>query len=82
MPEMSIGAQIAVELQRNRELTAKLYLARGEIPPNDNASQHSMVEEPTSARPRPYEVYVNMPGVDNLFTGLGKRTPTGGFFTS
>jgi len=34
---LSLGAQIAVELQRNRELTAKLYFARGETPPNDNA---------------------------------------------
>jgi hypothetical protein len=34
---LSLGAQIAIELQRNRELTAKLYLARGETPPNDNA---------------------------------------------
>jgi len=35
--EPSLGAQLAIELQRNRDLTARLYLARGEIPPNDNA---------------------------------------------
>jgi hypothetical protein len=45
-------------------------------------SQHSALEEPMQERPRPHEVYANLPGVDNLFTGLGKRTPTGGFFTS
>eukprot|EP00962_Isochrysis_galbana_P040408 scaffold14625_cov125-Isochrysis_galbana.AAC.9 len=45
-------------------------------------SQHSAIEEPMHERPRPYEVYASLPGVDNLFTGLGKRTPSGGFFTS
>ena len=39
--------------------------------------------EPTDeARPRSWEVYAAMPGVDSLFSGLSKRTPTGGFFTS
>ena len=33
----SLDAQIAAELQRNRDLTYKLYVARGEVPPDDNA---------------------------------------------
>ena len=42
-----------------------------------------MMEEPAEEqRPRSWEVYAGMPGVDSLFSGLSKRTPTGGFFTS
>ena len=42
-----------------------------------------MMEEPDDdARPRSWETYAGMPGIDSLFSGLSKRTPTGGFFTS
>ena len=42
-----------------------------------------MMEEPgPDARQRSYEVYASMPGIDSLFSGLSKRTPTGGFFSS
>ena len=42
-----------------------------------------MMGEPNeSARQRSWEVYASMSGVDSLFSGLSKRTPTGGFFTS
>ena len=44
---------------------------------------HSMMGEPEEGvRPRSWEVYASMPGIDSLFSGLSKRTPTGGFFTS
>ncbi|KAG8466114.1 hypothetical protein KFE25_001870 [Diacronema lutheri] len=33
-------------------------------------------------RPYSQEVYVNQSGSDSLFTGLSKRTPIGGFFSS
>jgi hypothetical protein len=29
-----------------------------------------------------WEVYASLPGVDTLYTGVAKRTPSGGFFTS
>lgn len=41
-----------------------------------------MGEPPEGSRARSWEVYAAMPGVDSLFSGLSKRTPTGGFFTS
>ena len=41
-----------------------------------------MDEPPLDSRPRPWEVYAGMSGVDSLFSGLSKRTPSGGFFTS
>ena len=34
--EPSPAAQLAIELQRNRELTRVLYTLRGEAPPNDH----------------------------------------------
>ena len=34
--EASVAAQLAVELERNRELTRKLYTLRGEAPPNEH----------------------------------------------
>ena len=44
---------------------------------------HSMMGEPEEGvRPRSWEVYAGMPGIDSMFSGLSKRTPTGGFFTS
>ena len=44
---------------------------------------HSMMGEPHSEeRPRSWEVYAAMPGIDSLFSGASKRTPSGGFFTS
>ena len=80
---MSVDAQMAVELQRNRELTRMLYTMRGEAPPNEHGDDHSVMGEPNEeSRPRSWEVYAGMPGVDSLFSGLSKRTPTGGFFTS
>ena len=80
--EPSTAAQIAAELQRNRELTIKLYMARGEVPPDDAASDHSMCQEPGAGTRRPWEVYASMPGIDSLYSGLSKRTLSGGFFTS
>ena len=84
MPDTeSIAAQLAAELQKNRELTKKLYLLRGEPPPNDTGDDHSnMGEPPVESRPRSWEVYASMQGIDSLFTGLSKRTPCGAFFTS
>ncbi len=42
-----------------------------------------MMDEPEDgSRPRAWEVYASMHGVDSLFSGLSKRTPSGGFFTS
>eukprot|EP00965_Chrysotila_dentata_P004102 132596-Pleurochrysis_carterae.AAC.4 len=45
-------------------------------------SVHSMMREPKEGERRSYEVYTGMPGVDSLYSGLSKRTPNGGFFTS
>jgi hypothetical protein len=42
----STGAQIAMELQRNRELTNKLYTARGEVPPDDAACATASIRPP------------------------------------
>lgn len=79
----SLAAQLAIELQRNRELTKTLYTLRGEAPPNDHGDDHSMMGEPAAeSRQRSWEVYAGMPGCDNLFSGLSKRTPNGSFFTS
>ena len=36
---------------------------------------------PPNSIPTP-QVYAAMPGVDSLYSGLSKRTPTGGFFSS
>ena len=42
-----------------------------------------MMEEPDAdGRARSWEVYAAMPGIDSLYSGLSKRTPTGGFFSS
>lgn len=79
----SAAAQLAAELQRNRELTRVLYTLRGEAPPNDHGDEHSMAGEPVPGeRPRPWEVYSGLPGIDALYSGASKRTPTGGYFTS
>ena len=147
--EPSLGAQLAISLQRNRELTIKLYTMRNEAAPDDAAcapapaeaplkirrphawpstlsaaltcarlsvdpaiperpraaplrasegacrlrscpaslaprrSDHSCMPEPAAdARPKAWEVYAGMPGIDSLYTGLSKRTPNGGFFSS
>ena len=46
-------------------------------------SNHSMMDEPDAdGRARSWEVYAAMPGIDSLYSGLSKRTPTGGFFSS
>ena len=51
--------------------------------PFHRSDEHSMMGEPNDgARHRSWEVYASMSGVDSLFSGLSKRTPTGGFFTS
>ena len=79
----SVAAQLAIELERNRELTRTLYTLRGEAPPNEHGDDHSVMGEPAEeARPRSWEVYAGLPGVDMQFSGLSKRTPSGGFFTS
>ena len=42
-----------------------------------------MMKEPDeNSRPKSWEVYAGMPGMNSLYTGLSKRSPTGGFFTS
>ena len=42
-----------------------------------------MMGEPVEgSRERSWEVYAGMSGIDSLFSGLSKRTPNGGFFTS
>jgi hypothetical protein len=47
------------------------------------SDDHSVMgEPPEESRQRSWEVYAGMSGVDSLFSGLSKRTPTGGFFTS
>ena len=47
------------------------------------SDDHTVMDEPSdTARLRSWEVYAAMSGVDSLFSGLSKRTPTGGFFTS
>ena len=47
----SLDAQIAAELQRNRDLTYKLYVARGEVPPDDNACAAACPASPTIRAP-------------------------------
>jgi hypothetical protein len=80
---MSVGANLAVALQRNRELTIELYTMRNESPPDDSGSVHSLQPEPAVGdRPKAWEVYAVQPGIDSLYTGIPKRTPSGGFFTS
>ena len=37
---MSVGANLAVALQRNRELTIELYTMRNESPPDDSGCGH------------------------------------------
>ena len=42
-----------------------------------------MAPEPAlGARPKNWEIYARQPGIDSLYSGLPKRTPTGAFFTS
>jgi len=78
-----LAAQMAAALQKNGELVRKLYTLRGEPPPNDSGDDHSVMGEPSELeRPRSWEVYASMSGIDSLYTGISKRTPTGGFFTS
>ena len=50
--------------------------------PDDAASQYSTKAEPPRARACSWEVYASLPGVDTLYTGVAKRTPSGGYFTS
>ena len=77
------GLPCLQKLAKNRELTRHLYTLRGEAPPNEHGDDHSVMGEPAEeARPRSWEVYAGLPGVDMQFSGLSKRTPSGGFFTS
>ena len=81
--ELSQAAQLAIALQRNRELAIRVYALRNECPPDDAASQYSTkAEAPPGSRMLSWEVYASLPGVDTLYTGVAKRTPSGGFFTS
>ena len=81
--ELSTAAKLAIALQENRELTRKLYTLRGEAPPNEHGDDYSTMGEPVeAARPLAWEIYAGLPGVDNQYSGLSKRTPTGGFFSS
>ena len=81
--EPSLPAQLAIELQRNRELAIRVYALRNECPPDDAASQYSTRPEPApDSRMLSWEVYASLPGVDTLYTGVAKRTPSGGYFTS
>jgi len=51
--------------------------------PDDAASQYSTkAEPPPGSRMLSWEVYASLPGVDTLYTGVAKRTPSGGYFTS
>ena len=46
-------------------------------------SDHSCAPEPApNSRPKGWEVYAGLSGIDSLYSGLSKRTPNGGFFTS
>ena len=46
-------------------------------------SVHSLQPEPAVGdRRKAWEVYAVQPGIDSLYTGIPKRTPSGGFFTS
>ena len=46
-------------------------------------SVHSQQPEPAVGdRPKAWEVYARQSGIDSLYTGFRKRTPSGGFFTS
>ena len=40
----SPAAQLAIELQKNRELTRVLYTLRGEAPPNDHGCAATLVK--------------------------------------
>ena len=81
--ELSQAAQLAIALQRNRELAIRVYALRNECPPDDAASQYSTkAEPPPGSRMLSWEVYASLPGVDTLYTGVAKRTPSGGYFTS
>ena len=42
---MSVGASLAVALQRNRELTIELYTMRNESPPDDSGCGHCLSTE-------------------------------------
>ncbi|KAL1515127.1 hypothetical protein AB1Y20_004189 [Prymnesium parvum] len=82
--EPSLAEQLAFETQRNRELTRTLRTLRGEPPPPaETGAQSSAREQPVSEeQARSWSIYASMPGVDSLYSGLSKRTPTGGFFSS
>ena len=46
---------------------------------DDAASQYSTkAEPPPGSRMLSWEVYASLPGVDTLYTGVAKRTPSGG----
>ena len=70
---------IALLLQQEEAAIAHLSPTRD----STCSDAHSVMGEvPEFERPPAWEVYANMPGVDNLFSGLSKRTPSGGYFTS
>ena len=77
----STDAQLALALQKNKELVSKLRTLRGEVAsPDDAGSAPSMSSEVLYKGNS--EVYARQPGLDALSTGLSKRTPCGAFFTS
>ena len=79
------NACVAAHYLRRRHTTSSLGCARisKATSPHVRRSVHSMLDEPSAeARSRSWEVYGSMPGMDSLYTGASKRTPTGGFFTS
>lgn len=77
--EMKAQAQeLKSLLAENTELVRVLYTLRGEAPPNNGSDDHSVMGEPhEEERPRSWEVYAAMPGIDSMPSGLSKRTPTG-----
>ena len=76
--EKALALELQKQLAKNTELVRVLYTLRGEAPPNNNSDDHSVMGEPhEEERPRSWEVYSAMPGIDSLHTGLSKRTPNG-----
>lgn len=72
------------ELERNRMLKAALvqleHLDQLEL--GDEQPKDVLPLPKPGDRKYSQEVYVSQHGRDNLYSGLSKRTPTGGFFSS
>mmetsp|Transcript_15275 Transcript_15275/g.41031 ORF Transcript_15275/g.41031 Transcript_15275/m.41031 type:complete len:98 (+) Transcript_15275:42-335(+) len=83
-PEADLSAEYAAEAERHTKLRAELtrieHLERFEVPdePPDDVLPLPKPGDPKYSQ----EVYVNQSGVDSFITGISKRTPSGGFFTT